>query len=238
MVPAIRGESHCSSVGRADRGRRVGSNPTSVTKQASNSTAECVFYEDEVRSSNLLRLNSVVLIRVPKTVKEGAKSRRLYEINCERCGAQCYRRSKVTKAFCTVLCANRMRSSHVKMNCDWCHAPLKRVLSKLKKVANKSGKVFCTRRCKQLAQSVDGVPGCQPSHYKDGRRYRPRALLNLGASCSRCFYSEITAMLDVDHIDNNRANNKLENLQVLCVWCHALKTRKVSDFNRHEMGSA
>jgi hypothetical protein len=34
-------------------------------------------------------------------------------------------------------------------------------------------------------------------------------------------------MLDVDHIDNDRSNNELENLQILCVWCHSLKTRSV-----------
>jgi hypothetical protein len=32
-------------------------------------------------------------------------------------------------------------------------------------------------------------------------------------------------MLDVDHIDGNRTNHDLSNLQVLCVWDHACKTR-------------
>src|SRR5438876_2230962 len=34
-------------------------------------------------------------------------------------------------------------------------------------------------------------------------------------------------MLDVDHLDNDRTNNSLDNLRVVCVWCHALKTRGV-----------
>lgn len=33
-------------------------------------------------------------------------------------------------------------------------------------------------------------------------------------------------MLDVHHIDGNRKNGKADNLEVLCVWCHALETRK------------
>ena len=32
-------------------------------------------------------------------------------------------------------------------------------------------------------------------------------------------------MLDVHHKDENRSNNKIENLEVLCVWCHAVLTR-------------
>lgn len=34
-------------------------------------------------------------------------------------------------------------------------------------------------------------------------------------------------MLDADHVNGDRSNSKKGNLQVLCVWCHALKTRKV-----------
>lgn len=42
--------------------------------------------------------------------------------------------------------------------------------------------------------------------------------------CKR--YESETKMLDVHHRDGNRSNNKLSNLEVLCVWCHALETRK------------
>ena len=34
-------------------------------------------------------------------------------------------------------------------------------------------------------------------------------------------------MLDVHHVDGIRQNNHPDNLEVLCVWCHALKTRKI-----------
>jgi hypothetical protein len=57
--------------------------------------------------------------------------------------------------------------------------------------------------------------------------YRMRALKEHGAFCDYCGYSLHVKMLDVHHIDNKRENNKLENLEVLCVWCHAMETRKV-----------
>lgn len=57
--------------------------------------------------------------------------------------------------------------------------------------------------------------------------YRVRAMKEYGAFCTQCGYDKDPKMLDVDHIDSNRKNNALENLQVLCVWCHAAKTRGV-----------
>lgn len=36
-----------------------------------------------------------------------------------------------------------------------------------------------------------------------------------------CGYSTEEVILDVHHIDGNRGNNSLGNLEVLCVWCHA-----------------
>jgi len=70
---------------------------------------------------------------------------------------------------------------------------------------------------------------------EEGKRYytyRERALRLKGHRCENpnCPMSNIgipTKMLDVHHIDGNRENNRLENLEVLCVWCHAMKTRDI-----------
>ena len=34
----------------------------------------------------------------------------------------------------------------------------------------------------------------------------------------------LNAKIEVDHIGGNKKNNAIENLQVLCVWCHRAKT--------------
>lgn len=49
--------------------------------------------------------------------------------------------------------------------------------------------------------------------------YRKRALKHYGAKCKYCGDTR-KYVLQVHHIDQNRKNNKLENLEVLCANCH------------------
>jgi hypothetical protein len=49
-------------------------------------------------------------------------------------------------------------------------------------------------------------------------------------SCESCgFVPEWQGQLDVDHIDGNHSNNKLDNLKTLCANCHRLKTYLCKD---------
>ena len=49
--------------------------------------------------------------------------------------------------------------------------------------------------------------------------YQRIAYEKYGKKCSIC--GEIEGQIDVHHKDENRKNNKVENLQVLCASCHA-----------------
>lgn len=51
----------------------------------------------------------------------------------------------------------------------------------------------------------------------------------LGIPCTTTI--SILAQLDVDHIDGNARNNKVENLQTLCKCCHTFKTLKEKDYS-------
>ena len=43
--------------------------------------------------------------------------------------------------------------------------------------------------------------------------------------CAQCGFDEHEALLDVHHRDGDHGNDTVENLQVLCVMCHARVTR-------------
>jgi 5-methylcytosine-specific restriction endonuclease McrA len=54
--------------------------------------------------------------------------------------------------------------------------------------------------------------------------------------CERCLTVPLDkTQLDVDHIDGNRANNEIKNLQTLCKPCHKIKTKEYGDYKHREI---
>jgi 5-methylcytosine-specific restriction endonuclease McrA len=50
-------------------------------------------------------------------------------------------------------------------------------------------------------------------------------------ACEACGFVPVHSIqLDVDHIDGNKKNNDLDNLQTLCANCHRLKTHINKDY--------
>lgn len=70
--------------------------------------------------------------------------------------------------------------------------------------------------------------GCANTVYRSGKykegstTYRKKALSYYGCKCYSCGIDN-KAVLQVHHIDQNRANNAIENLKVLCANCHLLE---------------
>lgn len=99
-------------------------------------------------------------------------------------------------------------------------------------IGNKEERQTCSYACSNTYfRSWDDHPNFKES----ARTYRKHALFHYGEKCSnpdceltKAGISIPTILLDVDHVDSNRGNNAIENLQVLCVYCHAKKTRKVN----------
>jgi 5-methylcytosine-specific restriction endonuclease McrA len=76
----------------------------------------------------------------------------------------------------------------------------------------RSNKRFCSRRCKENNREIVTL------------RKRPYRLF-VSDRCSNCGFIPIhICQLDVDHIDGNKKNNNVSNLQTLCANCHRLKT--------------
>jgi hypothetical protein len=163
----------------------------------------------------------------------GKRPRKLYRHVCHACRLPFFAPLSAHKECCTTSCRGKLVQTRtsVPLECATCHVTFLRQPSHL--VRSKHGIFFCSRLCKETAQRIDSdqpIRLIQPPHYgtaKAASNYRERALRFYGSKCSECGYCEHKEMLDVDHRDGKRNNRAIENLQVLCVWCHAWKTRMV-----------
>lgn len=141
--------------------------------------------------------------------------------NCAQCGEDIDRKpadiKRYTNLFCSKECSGLFRSSKVKVICSHCDKPLLRMPSEIKK--SDSGKFFCNKSCFASYSNLGKV-----RNWKDGASsYRERALRELPNKCNRCGYKEYTKVLEVHHKDHDRANNSLNNLEVLCPTCHTVE---------------
>jgi hypothetical protein len=167
------------------------------------------------------------LIDSPKISRAyDGRLRELWPIRCKHCNKIFYvpRHVISRRTACSRKCHGLLRRRRKSVRCDNCDKRLSIKISH----TTKSGYQFCSKRCKDIAQCVGaGFPKMTPSHYRDGRAsYRRRGFRQHGARCQRCGYSKNQKMLDIHHI-GGRIRHDSKNLEVLCIWCHALQTRRV-----------
>lgn len=124
--------------------------------------------------------------------------------------------------FCSHKCSSRYKATKQKANnviCAFCNKSFHRKPSKLN---SKSGLYFCCRNHKHKAQTISaGFTKLHPPHYGNLKSdYRKLAFQKYPAKCNRCGYNKRNDTLIVHHIDHNRQNNKVSNLEILCRNCH------------------
>lgn len=126
--------------------------------------------------------------------------------------------------FCSRKCAaiykhTQAPAQEPNTTCSWCGTTFYKTDSS--KSQSKSGLFFCSRNHKDLAQRIGGIKEIQPSHYSDSiKDYRDKAFREYDKKCIRCGWDKIPEVLEVNHIDCNRLNNELSNLEILCPTCH------------------
>ena len=109
------------------------------------------------------------------------------------------------------------------VKCSICSLEIYRSNSKLK--YNKSGLYFCCRKHQYEALKIENKLLRRLDKGNSGSwAYRKMAFRNLPNKCRVCGYDEFLKVLEVHHIDGNRKNNELSNLDILCPTCHKLTT--------------
>lgn len=155
------------------------------------------------------------------------------KVNCLHCNCEFLAKNSELKRgrakYCSLKCvgASSQKRKKTKENnciCNFCKKEFYRAENKKKN--SSSGFQFCKRECKDKAQRLEsGFNSIHPSHYSTGKyvKYRTKALSELINECNRCGYKENILALQVHHIDGNRKNNLLKNLEILCANCHVIE---------------
>lgn len=153
--------------------------------------------------------------------------------------AECFMRGTGDiRSSCPECTKDKRREKQVLCTCAYCGINFYRAPSKLKN--SLSGLTFCCREHKDLAQRLESgeqFKEMRPPHYSGiitTRTYRDFAFKHYPHYCTNCGWDEDENILQVHHIDENRENNKLENLMILCPTCHMKLTshRYILDENK------
>ena len=163
-----------------------------------------------------------MIIREFEALDTSNRKRVFAECKCSICNSIYSKQKRLLNEWntCSIGCTRIAKGDSVVCNCDHCGETFIRAKSKTN---SKSGKLFCSRICKEAAQKY--MIEIQPDHYGKGLGeyvYRKTAIEHYGYICQRCGYDKHKAAIVVHHKDHNRENNDLSNLEVLCANCHAI----------------
>lgn len=162
--------------------------------------------------SSILRLSTMITLAEPR--------------NCPICHRVFQPELKEVKRgngrFCSRSCGlkNRRKPKIPNETCAWCSRRF--YLQASHRYNSKSGLFFCCRECKDKAQCIGGLSEIMPPHYGSKEAYRRRAFEYYAHKCDSCSYDEVVEVLEVHHIDEDRSNNHLSNLVILCPTCHRI----------------
>lgn len=168
---------------------------------------------------------------VVKEIYTSGRKRKVPERICTFCGESFFRhQSRSKKSFCSNKCSSQYRSAEAKANyptytCTTCGTEFKR--AKAREQNSKHGLYFCSRKCKDLGQSLatpnDDTKVLFPEHYGNAvKGYRKQTRRLQEFKCVGC-EEQRSFLLTVHHIDGNHKNNNQDNLETVCYRCHVLR---------------
>lgn len=122
--------------------------------------------------------------------------------------------------YCSKKCFHKSRVGRIIDKCYTCNKSISRQLNQVKK--SKSGKLFCSKSCSVSFNNKLRIWEDHPNFKHGIGSYRNRKLQISKMECERCKISD-KRVLQVHHKDQNRKNNKIENLELLCANCHLIE---------------
>lgn len=149
----------------------------------------------------------------------------MFKLLCKLCKKEFYAKPSAIKKgwgiFCSSACQYESFKKGKFVKCEICSKEVWRQPKKLEH--SKSQKFFCSKSHQTLWRN-DFFSGDKHPNWKNGESIKHQDFLiknNIKPFCRLCKNNDFR-VLAVHHIDQNRINNKLENLTWLCSNCHHL----------------
>ena len=162
-----------------------------------------------------------VLMETITFIESGMKRKGVKKI-CPICKCEFVTRVHGGKETCSIGCRGIQKRTEIEVTCFNCGKKFFRVPSHLKN--SKHRYCFCSRVCKEVAQSLVGkCPNIRPSHYGSKLEYR-NSLTNemVSKGCIDCGEKRPYRVV-IHHVDGDRTNNVLSNLEVVCFSHHGIR---------------
>ena len=123
--------------------------------------------------------------------------------------------------FCSIDCRSKGQLKGQIVKCFICGNNIYRSPMHIKR--SRSGNFFCNKSCQTKWRNQIIFIGAKHSNWKNGE-FSYRRILKSNSKhiiCNHCGISDPRVLL-VHHLDKNRKNNAINNLQWLCYNCHHL----------------
>ncbi len=125
------------------------------------------------------------------------------------------------KIYCSKECMILSKTKVVHCKCSNCNKDIIKRPSQILK--SKTGNIYCSKSCSNSKNNTIFKSGENHPNYTTGYgSYRNRKLKISEEKCEICGIND-KRVLEVHHIDNNRKNNNLNNLKLLCANCHKIE---------------
>ena len=159
--------------------------------------------------------------KVEQQKKEAREKYEQNKKNCKDCNNPITYENRV-KDFCNSSCSARFnnRKRRTIKYCLYCNALFEKL--------NRKARKYCNHKCQRAYEKKIRFEGYLKGEVKISHSILRKYLVELhGAKCMDCGWDKINSHsgkcpIELEHIDGNSQNNKLENLKLLCPNCHSL----------------
>ncbi len=148
----------------------------------------------------------------------------MVQVRCKFCDNEFYAKPSWLKKgngkYCSTKCHHASARTGKNVACHICGKETYKTQKAIK--GSNSGKFFCGKSCQTKWRNKTFVRELHPNWKGGTHSYRLLLLGNKSKPvCTLCKIKDVR-VLAVHHIDENRANNTIENLAWLCHNCHHL----------------